>query len=163
LGTEVPTPHDLLTYVEFNLFGDPTLTLPAVQCASSAQANSFAKSPTGGVGKSALSPGNPLSSVRASLQRSSSNLRIRMPDVLGNVKASLDATWEKINARMVSHIYDAQPALKGVEPQVKLMKLGLSRKETMQVSILKKQNNIFIGRTVYTDRSGKILSELCPR
>jgi hypothetical protein len=97
------------------------------------------------------------------LQRSSSNLRIRMPDVLGNVKASLDATWEKINARMVSHIYDAQPALKGVEPQVKLMKLGLSRKETMQVSILKKQNNIFIGRTVYTDRSGKILSELCPR
>ena len=86
-----------------------------------------------------------------------------MPDVLGNVKASLDATWEKINARMVSHIYDAQPALKGIEPQVKLMKLGLARKETMQVSVLKKQNNIFIGRTVYTDRSGKILSELCTR
>lgn len=163
LETDEPTPHDLLTYVEFNLFGDPTLTLPAAQSASSAQGNSYAKSSTGGVGKSALSPRNPLSSVRASLHRSSSNLRIRMPDVLGNVKASLDATWEKINARMVSHIYDAQPALKGIEPQVKLMKLGLARKETMQVSVLKKQNNIFIGRTVYTDRSGKILSELCTR
>ena len=65
LGTEVPTPHDLLTYVEFNLFGDPTLTLPAVQCASSTQGNSYAKSSTVGVGKSALSPRNPLSSVRA--------------------------------------------------------------------------------------------------
>ena len=163
LETDEPTPHDLLTYVEFNLFGDPTLTLPAVQSASSAQGNSYAKSSISGVGKSAPSPRDPLSSVRASLQRSSSNLRIRMPDVLGNVKASLDATWEKINARMVAHIYEAQPALKGVEPQVRLMKLGLSRKETMQVSVLKKQNNIFIGRTVYTDRSGKILSELCPR
>jgi hypothetical protein len=86
-----------------------------------------------------------------------------MPDVLGNVKASLDATWEKINARMVEHIYNAEPSLKGVEPQVKLMKLGLSRKETMQVSVLKKQNNIFIGRTIYTDRAGKIISEISPR
>ena len=163
LDSDNLTPHDLLTVVEFNLFGDPTLTLPAAQSASSAEGNFYAKSSTGGVGKSALSPRTPLSSVRASLQRSSSNLRIRMPDVLGNVKASLDATWEKINARMVEHIYNAEPSLKGVEPQVKLMKLGLARKETMQVSVLKKQNNIFIGRTVYTDRSGKILSELCPR
>ena len=163
LDSDSLTPLDLLTVVEFNLFGDPTLTLPAAQSTLSSQGNSYAKSSTGGVGKSALSPRNPLSSVRASLQRSSSNLNIRMPDVLGNVKASLDATWEKINARMVEHIFNAEPSLKGVEPQVKLMKLGLGRKEAMQVSVLKKQNNIFIGRTVYTDRSGKILSELCPR
>lgn len=157
------TPHDLLTYVEFNLFGDPTLTLPAAQSASSSQTSLYAKSSTGGVGKSALSPRTPLSSVRASLHRSSSNLRIRMPDVLKDVKASQDATWGKINARMLEHIYNSEPVLKGVEPQVKFMKLGLGRKETMQVSVLKKENKIFIGRTIYTDRSGKIQSELRPK
>ena len=157
------TPHDLLTYVEFNLFGDPTLTLPAAQSASSSQTSLYPKSSTGGVGKSALSPRTPLSSVRASLHRSSSNLRIRMPDVLKDVKASQDATWGKINARMLEHIYNSEPVLKGVEPQVKFMKLGLGRKETMQVSVLKKENKIFIGRTIYTDRSGKIQSELRPK
>ena len=162
LDSDNLNPNDLLTILEFNLFGDPTNAMPVAQTASSSQGNSNAKSSTGGVGMSALSPRNPLSSVRASLQRSSSNLRIRMPDVLSDVKASLDATWEKINARLVEHIYNAEPSLKGVEPQVKLMKLGLARTETLQISVLQKRNNIFIGRAIYADRSGKILSELCP-
>jgi hypothetical protein len=163
LETDEPTPHDLLTYVEFNLFGDPTLTLPAAQSASSAEGNSYAKSSTGGVGKSALSPRNPLSSVRASLQHSTNNMHIRIPDVLEDVKQSLDSTWQSIRDRMLEEIYRTQPELLGTEPQVKLMRLGVSRKETMQVSVLKKQNNIFIGRTIYTDRSGKIISQISPK
>lgn len=161
LKSEILTPHDQLTVVEFNLFADPTLTLPAKEFLNS---DNQKLGETGGGAKSSLgSSRDPLTSVRSSLSSSFGNVRVHIPDILSEVRASLDSTWEKIRDLLLDDIYQSEPALRGLEPRLKLMKLGLVRKEILQISIMKKQNNLFLGRTVYTDRSGKILQELVPK
>ena len=86
-----------------------------------------------------------------------------MPDILEDVKQSLDSTWQSIRDRMLEEIYKTHPVFLGIEPEIKLMRLGVGGKETLQVSLLKKENNIYLGRTIYTDRFGEILHDLCPR
>ena len=160
LDKDYLTPHDLLTAVEFNLFADPTLTLPSTS-STKATNSSHSSSKTGA--KPTRSLRDPLSSVRSSLSQSSGGLRVRMPDVLGDVRASLDATWAGIRDHLIDNIHKSDPNLSDTKPHTRLLKTGLTRTEILQLSALKKEKSLFIGRVIYADRSGKILEELRPK
>ena len=86
-----------------------------------------------------------------------------MPDVLGDVRASLDATWAGIRDHLIDNIHKSDPNLSDTKPHTRLLKTGLTRTEILQLSALKKEKSLFIGRVIYADRSGKILEELRPK
>jgi hypothetical protein len=151
------TPLDVLSAVEFNLFGDPTLVFPSHPVTKSAAGTSSSGLD---VGKSSRPLRDPLLSVKSSLTRSSGSLRMRMPDVLGDVKASLDATWAGIRDRLASQVYEANPALRGVEPTVTKLRIGIGRTESLQLAFAKKEGSVFLDRVLYADRTGKVKKEL---
>jgi hypothetical protein len=158
LETPNLTPTDLLTVVEFNLFGDPTLVFSATPTAKTAEAGLPSAKAT-----SKTMARDPLASVRSALDRSSGSLRLRMPDVLGDVRASLDSTWAGVRERLNKEISDSIPALRGVDPSVRRLKLGLERTETLQLVYGARNGATHLGRIFYADRSGKILRELMPK
>ena len=153
---DLMTPHEQLTIVEFNLFGDPTRSLPAGD-GLEVQSKSM-KSPL--VDSGGRSGADPLARIRERMEASRSRSRIVIPDVLKRVDASLDATWRSVADKISVMVYDSSPLLKGVQPTMKELRIGRLGSRAVQLGYGRMNNKIYVGRVVYADRQGKILKDI---
>lgn len=153
------TPHHQLTVVEFNLFGDPTRSLPA-DARAATQAKAVGSSAIDQKGGPRLSGTDPLESIRERMENARLRTRVVIPDVLAGVNARIDATWQSIADRVSANVYESSPALKGVQPSIRELRVGRARSKVLQLGYGHKAGKFFMGRVVYADRQGKILKDI---
>ncbi|MDA8960103.1 hypothetical protein N8343_07750 [Akkermansiaceae bacterium] len=158
---EMLTPHNQLTVVQFNLFGDPTRSLPASAVAET-QAKTITSdtSASGRQPRSRLSGDDPLARIGASMESSRRRLRIVLPDVLKQVDASLDATWRSVEEKINANVYETSPQLKDVQPSMKELRIGRLGKRVLQLGYARRGDKFYVGRVVYADRQGEILVDI---
>jgi hypothetical protein len=156
---EMITPHHQLTVVQFNLFGDPTRSLPA-SAGAGTQAKTMDASASGSPRRSRLSGDDPLARIRASMESSRKRSRIVIPDVLEQVDVSLDATWRSVEEKISTNVYETSPQLKDVQPSMKELRIGRLGTRVLQLGYSRKNDKIYHGRVVYADRQGKTLKDI---
>ncbi|MDB4797401.1 hypothetical protein OAG94_02440, partial [bacterium] len=154
LECELLDPAGILTVVEFNLFGDPSLRFPNAARKAKAETISRVSKPTS---KSIID--DPLSSVRRSLDRARRQTRVTMPDYLGAVRDASDSVWAEIENTINRHIYREHPEFEGQSPTVNLLHLGREKLKSAQFSYSKRLGPIFSGIVLYVKEDGSIISK----
>lgn len=123
-------PTGIKTIIEFNLFGDPMLSMLGLN------ARGKLRRPT----------------------RDVDRLSVTMPDVLSHVRQQVDQLRDSIRRRIDAHIWGKYPSLQGIAPRMDEVRVGPA-KQTHQRLVYQKKSPIPNVVIVYADEFGNIARE----
>lgn len=135
------SPHDSLSVIEFNLFGDPTATLP--QLGSSRE----------------TAPRSPLSKVKDEFSPIDENSSLNTFNPLRLAKLAMNEKWRSIYQSLEAKVKSESSYFADTQPSVSFFENISSGKEYIQLNFASDFKGIYLARSLYADASASILQD----
>jgi len=141
LNKEWITPHDALSIIEFNLFGDPTTTLP--QLGHSSKTDS----------------GSPLSKVKGDFSYLENSSQLNAFNPLRSVKMAMNEKWDLISKNLENKVKSESANFIDTQPIISFFQTTSSKEEFIQLNFASNANGIYLARSLYADDSANLIQE----